>query len=35
MNTKKSISLVYGGARGDAYIGAIEELVKKYDIKSI
>lgn len=34
---KKSISLVLGsgGARGYAHIGAIEELVKKYDIKSI
>jgi len=35
MNTKKSISLVCGEARGDAHIWAIEELVKKYDIKSI
>jgi len=34
---KQSISLVLGsgGARGYAHIGAIEELVKKYDIKSI
>ena len=34
---KQSVSLVLGsgGARGYAHIGAIEELVKKYDIKSI
>jgi len=34
---KKSISLVLGsgGARGYAHIGAIEELIKKYEIKSI
>ena len=34
---KKSISLVLGsgGARGYAHIGAIEELAKVYDIKSI
>jgi len=37
MSSKKSISLVLGsgGARGYAHIGAIEELVKVYDIKSI
>jgi NTE family protein len=37
MNSKKSISLVLGsgGARGYAHIGAIEELAKVYDIKSI
>lgn len=37
MSNKKSISLVLGsgGARGYAHIGAIEELVKYYEIKSI
>ena len=37
MSNKKSISLVLGsgGARGYAHIGAIEELAKTYDIKSI
>jgi len=37
MSNKKSISLVLGsgGARGYAHIGAIEELTKIYEIKSI
>lgn len=37
MSKKKSISLVLGsgGARGYAHIGAIEEIVKNYEIKAI